>query len=148
MGKGDFPQFAMGLNVLAPGEPMAMYHWENDQEDFLVLSGEAVLIIEGEERPLRQWDFVHCPPGTKHVIVGAGESLCIVFAIGSPGASTLRPIANCGKSPFPMSDGYFPRPGRWTQRAVRAFRTNHPLPAAKGPKSVCSREASGTIVAS
>jgi uncharacterized cupin superfamily protein len=83
MGKGDFPQLAMGLNVLAPGEPMAMYHWETDQEDFLVLSGEALLIIEGEERPLRQWDFVHCPPGTKHVIVGAGESLCIVFAVGA-----------------------------------------------------------------
>jgi uncharacterized cupin superfamily protein len=83
MGKGDFPQLAMGLNVLAPGEPMAMYHWETDQEDFLVLSGEAVLIIEGEERPVRQWDFVHCPPGTNHVIVGAGESLCIVFAVGA-----------------------------------------------------------------
>jgi uncharacterized cupin superfamily protein len=83
MGKGDFPQVAMGLNVLAPGEPMAMYHWETDQEDFLVLSGEALLIVEGEERPLRQWDFVHCPPGTKHVIVGAGESLCIVFAVGA-----------------------------------------------------------------
>jgi uncharacterized cupin superfamily protein len=83
MGKGDFPQVAMGLNVLAPGEPMAMYHWETDQEDFLMLSGEALLIIEGEERPLRQWDFVHCPPGTKHVIVGAGESLCIVFAVGA-----------------------------------------------------------------
>jgi uncharacterized cupin superfamily protein len=83
MGKGDFPQVAMGLNVLAPGEPMAMYHWETDQEDFLMLSGEALLIIEGEERPLRQWDSVHCPPGTKHVIVGAGESLCIVFAVGA-----------------------------------------------------------------
>ena len=50
-----------------------MYHWEADQEDFLVLAGEALLIVEGEERPLRQWDFVHCPPGTKHVIVGAGD---------------------------------------------------------------------------
>ena len=50
-----------------------MYHWEADQEDFLVLAGEALLIVEGEERPLRQWDFVHCPAGTKHVIVGAGD---------------------------------------------------------------------------
>jgi uncharacterized cupin superfamily protein len=82
-GRGDFPQLALGLSVLAPGEPMAMYHWETDQEDFLVLSGEALLIIEGEERPLRQWDFVHCPPGTKHVIVGAGELPCTVFAVGA-----------------------------------------------------------------
>ncbi len=73
-GEGDFPQIGIGLTVLAPGEPMAMYHWETDQEDFLVLSGEALLIIEGEERPLRRWDFVHCPPETQHVIVGAGNS--------------------------------------------------------------------------
>jgi hypothetical protein len=32
---------------------MAMYHWEADQEHFLVLSGDALLIVEGEERPLR-----------------------------------------------------------------------------------------------
>ena len=66
-GKGDFSQLGIGLYVLGPGEPMAMYHWETDQEDFVVLSGEALLVIEGEERPLRQWDFVHCPAGTKHV---------------------------------------------------------------------------------
>src|SRR5688572_26747210 len=59
-GKTDFPQVGINLFVLEPGEPMSMYHWEADQEDFLVLSGEALLLIEGEERPLRQWDFVHC----------------------------------------------------------------------------------------
>ncbi len=58
-----FPQVGVNLFVLEPGEPIGLYHWETDQEDFLVLSGEAVLIIEGDERPLRQWDFVHCPPG-------------------------------------------------------------------------------------
>ena len=65
-------QFGVNPFVLQPGEPMSMYHWEADQEAFLVVSGEAVLIVEGEERPLRAWDFVHCPPHTKHVIVGAG----------------------------------------------------------------------------
>jgi uncharacterized cupin superfamily protein len=62
---------------------MAMYHWEADQEDFLVLVGEALLIVEGEERPLRAWDFFHCPPGTKHVIVGAGDGPCIVVCVGA-----------------------------------------------------------------
>jgi uncharacterized cupin superfamily protein len=62
---------------------MAMYHWEADQEDFLVLSGEALLIVEGEERPLRQWDLAHCPAGTKHVIVGAGDAPCVVLAVGA-----------------------------------------------------------------
>jgi uncharacterized cupin superfamily protein len=82
-GQGDFPQIGIGLTVLGPGEPMARYHWETDQEDFLVLSGEALAILEGEERPLRQWDFVHCPPETKHVIVGAGTGQCLIVAVGA-----------------------------------------------------------------
>jgi len=89
-GETDFPQVGIGLVVLWPGEPMAMYHWETDQEDFLVLSGEALLIVEGEERPLRQWDFVHCPAGTKHVIVGAGEMPCTVVAVGAREHQTTR----------------------------------------------------------
>jgi Cupin domain len=64
----------VSLYVLAPGEPMGMYHWEADQEDFFVLAGEALLLVEGEERPLREWDFVHCPPSTDHIIVGAGDA--------------------------------------------------------------------------
>ena len=77
-GEPDFSQLGINISVLGPGEPMAMYHWEADQEDFLVVAGEALLIIEGEERPLRQWDFVHCPPKTKHTIVGAGDGPCVV----------------------------------------------------------------------
>jgi uncharacterized cupin superfamily protein len=75
----------LGFNpfVLQPGEPMAMYHWEADQEALLVVSGEATLIVEGEERPLRAWDFVHSPPGTRHVIVGAGSGPCLIVAVGS-----------------------------------------------------------------
>jgi uncharacterized cupin superfamily protein len=81
----------LGVNpfVLRPGEPLALYHWEGDQEVFLVVSGEAVLIIEGEERQLRAWDFVHCPPNTKHVIVGAGSGPCLVIAIGARERDTL-----------------------------------------------------------
>jgi uncharacterized cupin superfamily protein len=82
-GETPFPQVGVSIYVLAPGEQMAMYHWEADQEDFLVLSGEALLIIEGEERPLRQWDFVHCPAETKHTIVGAGDARCVVLAAGA-----------------------------------------------------------------
>jgi uncharacterized cupin superfamily protein len=82
-GKMDFPQVGINLFVLGPGEPIGMYHWEADQEDFLVLSGEALLIIEGEERPLRQWDFVHCPPHTAHMILGAGDGPCAVLAVGA-----------------------------------------------------------------
>jgi len=82
-GDQDFPQVGVNLQVLMPGQPMAMYHWEVDQEDFLVLSGEALLIVEGEERTLRAWDFFHCASLTKHTIVGAGAGPCIVVAIGA-----------------------------------------------------------------
>ncbi len=85
---GDFAQLGINLEVLRPGDVMAMYHWEADQEDFLVLAGEALLIVEGEERPLRRWDLVHCPAATKHVIVGAGDEPCIVVAVGARDRST------------------------------------------------------------
>lgn len=82
-GDREFPQLGIHLVILSPGDPMAMYHWEADQEDFLVVAGEALLIVEGEERTLKQWDFVHCPPETKHTIVGAGDTPCVVLAVGS-----------------------------------------------------------------
>ena len=72
-GRAEFRAGGSPSRRLEPGDPMAMYHWEADQEDFLVLAGEALLIVEGEERSLKQWDFVHCPAGTKHVIVGGGQ---------------------------------------------------------------------------
>ena len=87
-GAADFLQLGINLTRLGPGEPMGMYHWEADQEDFLVLAGEALLIIEGGERRLRQWDFVHCPAGTNHTIVGAGEEPCLVLAVGARDRST------------------------------------------------------------
>jgi uncharacterized cupin superfamily protein len=88
-GRRQFEQLGFNPFVLMPGEPMAMYHWEADQEAFLVVSGEAVLVVEGEERPLRAWDFVHCPPNTKHVIVGAGSGPCLVIAVGAREHDTL-----------------------------------------------------------
>ncbi len=87
-GTTDFPQLGIHLVSLRPGERMSMYHWEADQEDFLVLAGQAVLIIEGEERPLGQWDFVHCPAETTHTIVGAGNAACLVLAVGARDRST------------------------------------------------------------
>jgi len=86
-----FEQLGINLNVLPPGSPMAMYHEEPGQEDFLVLRGECVLIVEGEERPLRQWDFVHCPPQTKHTIVGAGSGPSLVLAVGARKGNATYP---------------------------------------------------------
>jgi uncharacterized cupin superfamily protein len=68
---------------MQPGQPNCRYHSEPVQEDFLVLHGECVAIVEGEEHLLRQWDFLHCPAGTEHVFVGAGDGPCAVLMIGS-----------------------------------------------------------------
>jgi uncharacterized cupin superfamily protein len=79
----DSSQVGVNLFVLGPGEPMSMYHWEADQEGFLVLSGEALLIVEDEEHPLRQWDYFHCPVPVPHTIVGAGSGPSAILAIGA-----------------------------------------------------------------
>jgi uncharacterized cupin superfamily protein len=73
----------VNVQVMQPGQPNCKYHSEPVQEDFLVLHGECIVILDGEERPLRQWDFVHCPAGVEHVFVGAGDRPCAVLMIGS-----------------------------------------------------------------
>jgi uncharacterized cupin superfamily protein len=79
----SFGELGFTLGVLQPGQSGGLYHRESNQEDFLVLSGECVLLVEGEERRLRAWDFFHCPAGTDHIIVAAGEEPCVIFATGS-----------------------------------------------------------------
>jgi len=78
-----FSQVGVRVHVLAPGEPNGLYHRENQQEDFLVLAGECLLLVEGRERRLRTWDFVHCPPETEHIFVGAGDGACAILMVGS-----------------------------------------------------------------
>ena len=80
--EAKFADIGINIGVLQPGQPACYYHGEDEQEDFLVLAGECLLLIEGEERRLRQWDFVHCPNWTEHVFVGAGDGPCAVLAIG------------------------------------------------------------------
>jgi uncharacterized cupin superfamily protein len=83
--KAVFPQLGIRLHVLPPGESNGLYHREDKQEDFLVLAGECLLLVEGEERRLRAWDFVHCPPETEHIFVGAGDEPCVILMAGARG---------------------------------------------------------------
>ena len=78
-----FEQLGINIRVLQPGQPNCLYHSESLQEDFLVLAGECLLLVDGEERPLQAWDFVHCPPGTEHVFVGAGDGPCAILMAGA-----------------------------------------------------------------
>ena len=90
-----FADTGFTLAVLEPGKPSGMFHAESAQEDFLVLAGTCLLIVEDEERKLRAWDFVHCPAGTRHTFVGTGDGPCAIFMIGArrEGKTLLYPVA-------------------------------------------------------
>ena len=118
----SFRELSINIRVLAPGQPSAFYHAESNQEDFLVLAGECLLLIEEAQRPLRPWDFVHCPPGTNHSFVGAGERPAVILMVSNrEEGSTIRyPLselalrhgAGVASSTDAPSEAYarFPRP--------------------------------------
>ena len=78
-----FAEYGINIHVVRPGQPNGLYHAESVQEDFLVLFGECICLIEGQERHLRLWDFVHCPPGTHHIFIGAGDGPCAILMAGA-----------------------------------------------------------------
>ena len=80
---GQFPHFGINVRWLEPGDPASVYHSESAQEAFLILLGEATLLVDESERPLRQWDFVHLPPHTPHAVVGAGDRPCAILMVGA-----------------------------------------------------------------
>jgi quercetin dioxygenase-like cupin family protein len=80
------PRLGIGVHVLLPGETPGFYHAENEQEGFLVLSGECIAVVEGQERRLRAWDYLHCPPETAHITIGAGEEPCAILMVGTRSA--------------------------------------------------------------
>jgi uncharacterized cupin superfamily protein len=86
----EFKELGFRIHVLSPDESNGLYHHENRQEDFLVLHGECVLLVEGEERRLQQWDFFHSPAGCEHIFVGAGDGPCVVLMTGARGGGEWR----------------------------------------------------------
>jgi uncharacterized cupin superfamily protein len=90
-----FEELGINIQILQPGQPNGLYHAESNQEDFLVLAGECLLIVEEQERLLHAWDFVHCPPGTRHIFVGAGDGPCLVLMVGTrtPDDTIVYPVS-------------------------------------------------------
>jgi uncharacterized cupin superfamily protein len=121
-----FPELGINIRILRPGQSNAYYHCENQQEDFLVLGGRCTLILDGEERELRAWDFVHCPPGSCHVFVGAGDGPCWILMVGDrKGDEEERleyPVnelaakygASVARSTTNPDEAYADREGEWT----------------------------------
>jgi uncharacterized cupin superfamily protein len=94
-----FPEFGINIRVLPHGQANGLYHAEATQEDFLVLAGECVLLVEGEERPLRAWDFAHFPPNTEHIVVASGDRPCVVLMTGTrkPGRPIVYPVSDLAR---------------------------------------------------
>jgi uncharacterized cupin superfamily protein len=132
LGVQRFPELGVTLQVVHPGQPSGLYHAESQQEDFLVLAGECVAIVEGEERALRAWDFLHCPPGTAHCFVGAGEGPCLILMVGARSGdkeiryprseAAIRQGAGVEKETSSASEAYAPfphwepaRPEHWSE---------------------------------
>jgi uncharacterized cupin superfamily protein len=119
-----FRQFGLNLSVLEPGQPNCLYHSESQQEAFLVLAGECRLLVEGEERLLRAWDFFHCPAGTEHVFVGAGDGPCVILMAGarSEDERLLYPVSELAGRYGASAEEETPDP----ERAYAAFERPRP----------------------
>ncbi len=97
-GSHRFEQYGINIHIIHPGQPNCHYHGEDDQEDFLVLKGECRLLIEGEERLLKPWDFVHCPKWARHVFVGMGSEPCAILMVGGrTGHGVIYPAIDLAK---------------------------------------------------
>ena len=122
-----FGQIGYSLCVLQPGQPSGMYHSETEQEDFLVLAGECLLLVEEQERRFAPWDFVHCPPGTAHIFVGAGDGPCAIFMAGArrEGAGILYPRSELALTHRAGVEARPPRRRRPTRRS-RSWRPWQP----------------------
>ena len=119
-----FEHYGIGIHLLWPGQASAMYHAESNQESFMVLEGECLLLVEGEERLMKKWDFFHCAPGTRHITTGAGDGPCAILMVGArlPDEEIEYPhdpVAekHGAQSPVPTPDpkvAYSELEGEWT----------------------------------
>jgi quercetin dioxygenase-like cupin family protein len=122
------PLLGIGVHILPPGETPGMYHAENNQEGFLVLSGECLAIVEGEERRMRAWDYLHCPPGTAHITIGAGDEPCAILMVG-----TRRPDEQIDYLPARAAQAHGAAVGELTHEPRVAYAGRPPFTAVRSP---------------
>jgi uncharacterized cupin superfamily protein len=118
----------IGVHVLRPGETPGYYHAESEQEGFLVLSGECVAVVEGQERRMHAWDYLHCPPGTAHITIGAGEEPCAILMVGTRSESdSIRYLVD------PVAAEYGASVAKETDSPNEAYADRPPFRAASTP---------------
>ena len=118
----------IGVHVLRPGETPGYYHAESEQEGFLVLAGECVAVVEGQERPMRAWDYLHCPPNTAHITIGVGVEPCAILMVGtrSPDRSIRYPVD-------PVAARYGATVAEATDSSKKAYADRPPFKAVSAP---------------
>ena len=121
----EFAQLGINVTVLEQGQSV-LYHAESNQEAFLVLSGECVLIVESEERRLRAWDFFHSPPWTEHAFVGAGEQPCAILMSGARSGSEVHYPTSALAARFGASVEEATSDWRQAYATVEPFRRERP----------------------
>ena len=117
-----------GVHVLWPGDAPGMYHAESEQEGFLVLSGECITIVDGQERRMGPWDLFHCPPGTPHITVGAGDGPCALIMVG-----TRSPDASIDYIPDPVAARHGHSVPELTHDSKVAYKDRPPITPAPSP---------------
>jgi uncharacterized cupin superfamily protein len=121
-------RLGIGVHVLRPGETPGYYHAESEQEGFLVLSGECVAVVEGQERRMHAWDYLHCPPGTAHITIGAGEEACAILMVGTRSESHgIRYLVD------PVAAAYGAAVAEETDSSKEAYADRPPFSAASAP---------------
>ena len=122
------PLLGIGFHILWPGDTPGYYHAESNQEGFLVLSGECLAVVEGQERRMGPWDYLHCPPGTAHITIGAGDVPCALLMVGTRAAdSTIRYIAD------PAAERHGAAVEVPTDSAREAYKDRPPIRAVPSP---------------
>jgi uncharacterized cupin superfamily protein len=121
-------RLGIGVHVLQPGEPPGMYHAESEQEGFLVLHGECLAIVEGQERRMRAWDYLHCPPGTAHLTIGAGDGPCAILMVGTRSADSTTEYL-----PEPAAARYGGAVAVATDSSREAYAGQPPIEPARSP---------------
>lgn len=125
------PTLGIGVHILGPGETAGMYHLESEQEGFLVLSGQCIALVEGEERRMGPWDYLHCPPGTAHISVGAGDGPCAILMVG-----TRAPNATIHYPADPVAARHGASVDVSTDSSSEAYAGRPPITPVRSPWSV------------
>ena len=81
--------FGMNVVELPPGETIPEHdETERDQEEvFITLSGDAVLVVDGEEHPAPAGTFCRLDPEPQRTVVNRSDADTVVLIISAPRTS-------------------------------------------------------------